>query len=681
MRLQELYDSHVIVSTRPPKETSPARAPITDLSAAHLQEVLTTLRHGEIGDQLLAMQKLHDVVWRGAEDAVLQSELRAAGTLDILVQLVRKPNLLVQKEAAHLLWNMSAQAENARALRALPGALNAIIALLPSQDAVAGTATPPLSAAAPALSTADAKAQADREVLAPPAVATLRNLCTHDGTAAALAQTRAVSALLALLHKYELDAGVAVSALLVLWRMSELDERAPELTGERALTQLVTITRRAAEQATRAVVRRRSTHALQSGEGEEDDEFGEQSALYSSALALLTNVAIDKQTAERAGELGAVDAACVALGAAMSAKALQGPHVVTRHQLHAVWALANLLTLSRRNAKRFVEGAPASTLTHLAGLFRYSAPARLVPLEAAVELHARHRAIHKAALVLKHASEVAEDPRGLHAPALLPRLVGLLEHRPTSPSHALILSTLVRFAQQPEYALEMAEAGAFARLQHTLLSSERDVLEASVQLSVALFDVPEAAEQLDRGPTDAVAVLRAADDAAPEGAPRGAAGFDGSMIVDTLVVLLNRGQGDRRLVRYVVRAVRNLMFSVPRMRQHIGERRDAVRSLLTLAASPDERIQHAATSSLHLLADRSAAHCRLIEECDGLRVLIGVIEKPVAAEARKQAAQALMCICEQDEEAATRIDSRGGAVAYSDVLAELLRDYRAIPWF
>ncbi|KAG8458571.1 hypothetical protein KFE25_003106 [Diacronema lutheri] len=211
---------HLAVPTRPeppmPAPDAPSDENGIDELLRPLDALLAKLRTGSTGDQLVAIQRVHEIVWRGAEQNRLHDELRTMGALELMVTLVQSPNLLVRRESLHILWSLSSSARNARALVDMPGALDAIVRLLPARR----TASKAGLLARTQLDETGASEASRVEILAPAAVATLRNVALQRGAPAQLVRAGAVGGLLRLLLGVDLDDVELVDVLLVLWRLS-----------------------------------------------------------------------------------------------------------------------------------------------------------------------------------------------------------------------------------------------------------------------------------------------------------------------------------------------------------------------------------------------------------------------------------------------------------------------------
>lgn len=428
------------------------------------------------------------------------------------------------------------------------------------------------------------------------------------------------------------------------------------------------------------------------GEGE-----GEEPSTANAIIsALLCNLATTQEVAERSGALGAIDGVCWSLRASFAPDGLTadgvGPSAVSRSQLHAVWALANLLSLSSANCRSFLHDE-LQLLPALAQLVHYREPAqRLLKLEDAVQLQTRNRARYKAVVVVRCvAREAVRGGMGtaaLRLPALVTNLVDLLVHRATSASHSLALFALADLAgglDAPELApgtpqaarnasaedeplagaRQLVAAGALERLRFTLLSADREVLDGSTRLLCVLSALPEAAAQL-------VPASAAEMSARMAGGP---------LMLDTLLTLLTRGVHDRRLVRQVLRALRTLLLNSVTLRAVVGSRRGAVDALLHLTASADERTQLWATSALHMLVRASETGAVNVRECGGVAVLLKLLSPTLPPELRSQAAQALDEMCQGSEQAAVLVDKADGCVQLADAISALYTDYRTPPFF
>ncbi|KAJ1626277.1 armadillo-type protein [Pavlovales sp. CCMP2436] len=720
MHGEPLYDAHTLLvpvaAIAPPPQAAEEAAEEAPEAA---EELIAELIAGSTIN-LVGLHRLHAIVWRGAGQPALLASLRAAGMLELAVQLVQEPNLLVRKAAVQILWALSAAPSGAQLLAAQPLLLAAIIRLIEKGAFVAE----------------------DLEILVPPAVSTLRNIALAPGAHAALVAAGAVGALLHLLLGTQLaqSSSTLVDVMLVLWKLSATASTAAttsalsELCADSVLKRLSELaTRTAAEAEVASSPHRRRLDAAVADENDDDDPVAANAAV----CALLCNIATEPDVAERAGAHGAVEAVCASLRAGLllsnNAAAANGAPLgqsCTVSTLHAVWALANLLSLSRANCKRLLsrEAGALGTLTQL--LAYEEPPTPLVSVQLAAQLQTRNTARFKAALALRCATRTSPDAAALRVPGLVRTLVRLLGFRATESCHGLALQALIELADGRELlptrdhfadadaldaaaaeggevraergdtlegAREVAAAGALAQLRHTFLSAERDVLEGSMQLLGVLCALPEIADELvpdASGGIDAADGIGAVAGAAPGGAqppsPSGLLPMEAARpqkhmqslreppTLDSLLALLGRGGGDRRLARQAVRVLRTVLLSAPPLRAVVGACAGAVDSLLRLTVSADERTQLWACSAVHLLVGAEAGAASVCA-CGGIPILLELLKGDVAV--RSQAAQALGELCRISEEAAMGVDKAAGVLAMSEAIKELYRDYRPLPFY
>lgn len=617
------------------------------------EHLAARLRGGSEGEQLLALQRLHEVAGQ-AEPGWLHAELRAHSVLELLFKLVLgHTNLKLRQEALLQLWSLSADPANAALLVEMP--IGALLQLLPTCQQ-RGNATP----ARPQPDDTGVSEASRVRALAPALLAMLRNISLLADALPKLVKAGAVGTLLRLLLSAELEGRPLLDLLLVLWRLSASPEhqggkggaaeggrRSPgeinlhgtadadlmaragrEMCSDSVLARIAAIALRTAltAEATAAERQRRPGRPLLAAQ----DEV-EPSTANAAVSALLCNLVATEDAAARAGQLGAIESACWSLRAS-SAPASAGDAGARSGQLHAVCALANLLALCAANCAQFLEEEAAS-LPVLAELLASDEE----PLRPAA------RARYKALVVVRSAArEAARQARGtapLRVPMLVPRLVRLLTLQEMGATHSLALHALADLAGGSELgaapgdaaasepsdredplagAREVVAAGALERLRSTQLSADSEVLHASLRLLCALTPLPEVAAQLAR-------------EATGEGAP-----VDGAPpLLDALLALLASSACASQPARLAVRVVHALLVGVPSLRVALGARPEVVAALVRHTESMDADAQQRADSAVHMVARASEAGAQAVASCGGSPALLEVLAEPASAPAAR----------------------------------------------